>query len=163
MLEGISCMSWLLMSLSPCDTVDRSILDCALGRLGLPDWFRRVLLFLVTVRFVSGLSWLLVLVSLGIGMGGIPQGCPLSMVFAVALYVPWCLCLEVMPGIQPQLYADNLKCSAECPGALFDAARFTSRYVRAVGQDVSPGKCVLLCTSRSVRKAMKLYGHFWGW
>ena len=23
------------------DTVDRSILDCALGRLGLPDWFRR--------------------------------------------------------------------------------------------------------------------------
>ena len=24
------------------DTVDRSILDCALGRLGLPDWFRNV-------------------------------------------------------------------------------------------------------------------------
>ena len=24
------------------DTVDRSILDCVLGRLGLPDWFRRV-------------------------------------------------------------------------------------------------------------------------
>ena len=24
------------------DTVDRSILDCALGRLGLPGWFRRV-------------------------------------------------------------------------------------------------------------------------
>ena len=23
------------------DTVDRSILDCALGRLGLPNWFRR--------------------------------------------------------------------------------------------------------------------------
>ena len=23
------------------DTVDRSILDCALGRLGLPGWFRR--------------------------------------------------------------------------------------------------------------------------
>ena len=23
-----------------CDTVDRSILDCALERLGLPDWFR---------------------------------------------------------------------------------------------------------------------------
>ena len=23
------------------DTFDRSILDCALGRLGLPDWFRR--------------------------------------------------------------------------------------------------------------------------
>ena len=24
------------------DTVDRSNLDCALGRLGLPDWFNRV-------------------------------------------------------------------------------------------------------------------------
>ena len=24
------------------DTVDRSILDCALGRLGFPDWFRKV-------------------------------------------------------------------------------------------------------------------------
>ena len=24
------------------DTVDRSILDCTLGRLGLPDWFRKV-------------------------------------------------------------------------------------------------------------------------
>ena len=24
------------------DTVDKSILDCALGRLGLPDWFRKV-------------------------------------------------------------------------------------------------------------------------
>ena len=24
------------------DTVDRSILDCALGRLGLPDWIRKV-------------------------------------------------------------------------------------------------------------------------
>ena len=26
-------------------TVDRSILDCALGRLGLPDWFRKVYFF----------------------------------------------------------------------------------------------------------------------
>ena len=42
------------------------------------------------------------------------------------------------------------------PGALFDSARFTAQYVRCVGQDVSPGKCVLLSTSKSVRKAMKL-------
>ena len=26
--------------------------------------------------------------------GGIPQGCPLGMVFIVALYVPWCRHLE---------------------------------------------------------------------
>ena len=41
--------------------------------------------------------------------------------------------------------------------ALFGSARFTAQYVRSVGQDVSPGKCVLLNTSKSVRKAMKLW------
>ena len=73
------------------------------------------------------------------------------MVFIVALDVPWCQYLESLTDVKPQLYADNLKCSA-----LFDTAEFTARYVRAVGQDVSPGKCVLLSTSKSVRKAMKL-------
>ena len=88
------------------------------------------------------------------------------MIFIVALYVPWCRHLDALPDVKPQLYADNLKCSAERPGALFDSARFTARYVRSVGQDVSPGKCVLLSTSKSVRKAMKLWdvsgsGGFW--
>ena len=60
----------------------------------------------------------------------------------------------------------ELKCSAERPRALFESARFTAQYVRSVGQDVSPGKCVLLSTSKSVRKAMKLWdisgdGGFW--
>ena len=64
------------------------------------------------------------------------------------------------------LYADNLKCCAERPGAFFDSARFTARYVQSVGQDVSLGECVLLSTSKSVRKAMKLWdvsggGGFW--
>ena len=88
--------------------------------------------------------------------GGIPQGCPLSMVFIVALYVPWCRHLDALPDVKPQLYADNLKCSAERPRALFESARFTARYVWSVGQDNSPGKCVLLSTSKSVRRAMKL-------
>ena len=88
------------------------------------------------------------------------------MVFVVALYVPWCRHLESLPDVKPELYAANLKCSAERPGALFDSARFTVRYVRSVCQDVSPGKCVLLSTSTSVRKAMKLWdvfgdGGFW--
>ena len=78
------------------------------------------------------------------------------MVFTVALYVPWCRYLESLTDVKPQLHADILKCSAQCPHALFGAAGFTARYVRAVGQDVSPGKCVLLSTSKSVRKAMKL-------
>ena len=54
--------------LKPLDTVDRSILECALGRLGLPPWFRMVYLAShdqVRLRFklAAGLG------SLGIGMG----------------------------------------------------------------------------------------------
>ena len=86
------------------DTVDRSILDCALGRLGLPDWFRKVYFsFLSQVRFRFKLA-------AGLGEpwctdGGIPQGCPLSMIFIVALYVPWCRHLDSLPDAKPQLYA----------------------------------------------------------
>ena len=69
--------------------------------------------------------------------------------------------LESLPDVKPQLYADNLKCSAERLGALFDSARFTAQYARSVGQDVSPGKCVLLSTSKSVRKAMNLWDVYW--
>ena len=137
------------------DTVDRSILDCTLGRLGLLGWFRKAYFAYhsqVCLRFklAAGLgeSWC--------RDGRIPQGCPLSMVFTVALYVPWCRYLESLPDVWPQLYADNLECSAQCPNALFGAAWFTARYVRAVGQDVSPGTCVLLSTSQSVRRAVKL-------
>ena len=147
------------------DTVDRSILDCALGRLGLPDWFRRVYFSfhsLVRLRFMlaAGLAepWC--------RDGCIPHCCPLSMVFIVALYVPWCRHLESLPDIKPQLYADNLKCSTVRPQASFESAHFNAKYARLVGQDVSPGKCVLLSTSRAVRRAMKLWdisgdGGFW--
>ena len=38
---------------------------------------------------------------------------------------------------------------------LLSAARFTTRYVRLVGQELAPGKCVLLSTSREVRKDVK--------
>ena len=55
------------------------------------------------------------------------------------------------------MYAENLKCSSVCPNALFGAARFTVQYVRSVGQVVPPGKCVLLSTSKAVRKSMKLW------
>ena len=138
------------------DTVDRSIWGCALGRLGLPDWFGKVYFsFHSQVRLKFKLA-------AGLGEpwcrdGGIPQGCPLSMIFIVALCVPWCRHLDSVPDVKPQLYADNLKRSAERPCALFESARFTAQYVRSVGQDVSPGKCVLLSTSKSVRKALKLW------
>ena len=70
--------------------------------------------------------------------GGIPRGCPLSMMFIVALYLPWCGYLAAHDGVQPQLYADNLKCLSRDPGALWRAARFTTGYVRLVGQEPAP-------------------------
>ena len=41
------------------------------------------------------------------------------------------------------------------PDLLMHAARFTTGYVRLVGQEPAPSKCVLLSTSREVRKDMK--------
>ena len=145
------------------DTVNRCILDCTLGRLGLPGWFRKVYFpFHSQVRLRFKLA-------AGLGEprsrdGGIPQGRLLSIVFILALYVPWCRHLDLLPDVKPQLYADNLKCSAARPRALFESARFTAQYVRSVGQDVSLGKCVLLSTCKTVRKALKLWDvSGWWW
>ena len=116
-LVVISCMLWLLILLSPLILFDRSILDCTLGRLGLPDWFRK--------GYFSFRSQLRLRFKLAAGLGepwcrdgGIPRGCPLSVVFIVALCVPWCRHLESLPDIKPQLYADNLKCSAVRRGSI---------------------------------------------
>ena len=59
-------------------------------------------------------------------------------------------------GIRPQLYADNLKnCVSRDPGLLLRAARFTTGYVRLVGQEPAPSKCVFLSTSRFVLREMR--------
>ena len=87
--------------------------------------------------------------------GGIPQGGPLSVMFIVALYLPWCRYLSAQVGVQPQLYADNLKCVSRDPDLLLSAARFTTKFVRLVGQEPAPSKCVLLSASGEVRKDMK--------
>ena len=136
------------------DTVDRGILDRVLSGLGLPGWFRHAYFEYhahVRLRFklASGLGepWT--------RDGGIPQGCPLSMMFIVALYLPWCWYLAVHEVVQPQVYADNLKCVSRDPDLLLQAARFTTGYVRLVGQEPAPSKCVLLSTSRKVRKDME--------
>ena len=77
------------------------------------------------------------------------------MMFIVALYLPWCRYLSAQVGVEPQLYADNLKCTSRDPELLLHAARFTTGYVRLVGQEPAPSKCVLLSTSRAVRSDMK--------
>ena len=95
--------------------------------------------------------------------GGIPQGCPLSMMFIVALYLPWCRYLAAQVGVQPQLYADNLKCLSRSPDLLLRAARFTTQYVKLVGQEPAPSKCVLLSTSREINERYEGLGSFSGW
>ena len=75
--------------------------------------------------------------------------------FIVALYLPWCRYLSAQVGVQPQLYADNLKCLSRSPELLLHAARFTTKYVRLVGQEPAPSKCILLSTSREVQRDMK--------
>ena len=72
----------------------------------------------------------------------------MSMMFTVALYLPCCRYLaahgEERGGVQPQLYADNLECVSGDPGLHLHAARFTTGYVRLVGQEPAPSKCVLV-------------------
>ena len=130
------------------------ILDRVLSSLGLLGWFRHAYFEYhahVRLRFklASGLGepWT--------RDGGIPQGCPLSMMFIVALYLPWCRYLSAQVGVEPQLYADNLKCTSRDPELLLYAVRFTTGYVRLVGQEPAPSKCVLLSTSRAVRDEMR--------
>ena len=65
------------------------------------------------------------------------------MMFIVALYLPWCRYLFAQVGVEPQLFADNLKCVSEDANLLLRAARFTTGYVRLVGQEPAPSKCVL--------------------
>ena len=107
------------------DTFDRKVLDRVLSSLGLPGWFRHAYFEYhahVRLRFklASGFGepWT--------RDGGIPQGCLLSMMFIVALYLPWCRYLAAQEGIQPQPYADTisnvflgtLACFSVLPGSL---------------------------------------------
>ena len=118
------------------------VLDSVLSSLGLPGWFRHAYFeYHAHVRLRFKLA-------AGLGEpwtrdGGIPQGCPLSMMFIVALYLPWCRYLSAPVGVEPQLYADNLECVSRDPELLLSAARFTTGYVRLVGQEPAPSKCVL--------------------
>ena len=75
------------------DTVDRGILDFALGRLGLLVLVPTGLLELATGL---GEAWT--------REDGIPQGCPLSMVSSAALHVLWCRYLSNCGGVLPQLH-----------------------------------------------------------
>ena len=76
--------------------------------------------------------------------------------FIVALYLPWCLGLAEREGVFPLLYAENLKCVSRDSRDLLAAAQFTSRYIRLVGQEAAPIKCVLLSTCPKTWVHMKI-------
>ena len=82
------------------DTVDGGILDRVLSCLGLPARFRNA-------HFeYHAHVWLRLNLASGLGEpwtrdGGIPHGCPLSMMFIVALYLPWCWYLAAQEGLNP--------------------------------------------------------------
>ena len=119
------------------DTVDRGVFDSVLSSLGLPGCFRHAYF-----EFHSH-ARLRFKLATGVGQPWTRDGCiPLSMMFIVALYLPWCRYLGAQVGVQPQLYADNIKCVSRDPGVLLRAARFTTGYVRLVGQEPAPSKCV---------------------
>ena len=119
--------------------------------LGLPGWFRHAYFEYrahVRLRFklASGLGepWT--------RDGSIPHGCPwLCICRGTGIW----LLMEEGEEVQPQLYADNLKCVSGNPDSLSNAARFTTGYVRLVGQETAPSKCAFLSTSREVWKDMK--------
>ena len=130
-------------------------MDRVLSRLGLPGWFRNAYFEYhahVRLRFklASGLGepWT--------RDGSVPQGCPLSMMFIVDLYLPWCRYLAAQEGVQPQLYADNLKCVSRDPDLLLKAARFTTGYVRLVGQEPVPSKCVFEVLSERFERIWRI-------
>ena len=125
-----------------------------LSSLGLPAWFRDTYFEChshVRQRFelAAGLgkSWT--------RDGGTPQGCPFEYdvhcCFVLALV--WVSCCS--GRVEPQLYADSLKCVSRDPGVLLRAAKFTTGYVRLVGQEPAPRKCVLMSTSRTVRNDVR--------
>ena len=135
------------------DTVDRGILGGVLSSLGLSAWFRNAYFEYHThVRRRFKLSS-------GLGEpwtrdGRIPQGCPLTMMFIVALYLPGVGIWLLMRGFSSNC-TYNLKCVSGDANLLLRAAGFTTGYVQLVGQEPAPGICVLLRTFRVARKDMK--------
>ena len=88
-----------------------------MNSLGLPAWFRHACLeyhahVRLWFKLAAGLNepWT--------RDGGTPQERTLSIMFTVALYLPWCWYLAAPEEVERQVYADNLKCVSRDPGVL---------------------------------------------
>ena len=85
------------------DTVDRSMLELWTWHAEFASMVSACLFFSSRARCALGFGLAAGLGALWCRDGGILQGCPLSMVFVVALYVPWRRRLAGSPGIGPHL------------------------------------------------------------
>ena len=96
---GISCTSWSLTLLTPLTLLIGPFLTVLWVDLGCLTSSRGAYFaYHSQVRL-----WFKLAAGLGepwCRHGGIPQGCPLSMVFIVALYVPWCRHLQILPDVK---------------------------------------------------------------
>ena len=84
-------------------------------------------------------------------MGNIPQ------VFIVALYVPWCRRLEAMPVSSPSNMRTTSSAVLKAPGPFLVRLGLLLNMSGRSSGCLSPGKLVLLSTSKAVRKSMKLW------
>ena len=132
------------------DTVDRGVLDRVLGSLGLPDWFRYVYFeYPAHVRLRFKLA-------AGLGErwtrdGRLPLGCPLSMMFIVALCLP-CRYPSAQEGLSLCCMLIILSVSL---GTLLCYCVLLGSLLVMVGQEPAPSKCLLLSISKAVRKDLK--------
>ena len=60
------------------------------------------------------------------------------------LHLSSCRYLDAQDGVIPQPYAHSLKCVSRDRDVFLRAASFTTGYVRLVGQEPAPIKCVLI-------------------
>ena len=142
------------------DTVDRSILDCSLGRLGLPAWFKKVYFpyhYHVRLRFKLAAGFGEPWCRDGRYSSGMPPPAWCSSLPCMSLGVgDWRLRLVLSPGYTRIILSAVLKAPGPSLVRLDLLYSMSGRSGRS-SQDVSPGECVLLSTSKAVRKSMKLW------
>ncbi len=95
----------------------------------------------------------------GVGTGfkrrcGIPQGCPLSMMFTALLMRPWILMTKQM-GACPRILADDILLLVPGKGMIKKFARsltYTRDYLIDMGAKIAEGKSLNVASTKAARK-----------
>ena len=94
---------------------------------------------------------------------GIPQGCPLSMMFIALLLRPWTIMLDTM-GAVPRILADDLMIltsGTQHLSKMQEAINCTHQLLRDMGAVVAPKKSFIFCSNARARKWYA--AHTWPW